>query len=160
MGTISNNEKLAFLKKGKEAEMEFAKLFKDAVSSTESEDIYDHIDVKINTNVDIKQIKKNKRANNDVNENIHWIEIKGITGHPGWAYGKSDFFSFELKDYWIVVAKEDLHNFIEKNIIKEWVKTPDEALYKLYRREGRKDIITLVTSYDLCYISTIMIKKY
>jgi len=157
---ISDNEKLAFLKKGKAAEMEFAKLFKEAVPTTESEDIYDHVDIKISTNVDIKQIKKTKRSNTDVNEHIHWIEIKGISGHDGWAYGKADFFAFELKSYWVVVAKEDLHNFISENIKKEWVKSPEEALYKLYRREGRKDAITLVTSYDLCCIATKMMKKY
>jgi len=159
MGAISENEKIAFLKKGKEAEKEFAKLFREAVPTTESEDIYDHIDIKISTGVDIKQIKKSKRSNNEVNEHIHWIEIKGITGRDGWAYGKADFFSFELKDYWLIVAKEDLHKFISERVKKEWVKTPEEALYKLYRREGRKDAITLVTSYDLCYISTKLISK-
>ncbi len=159
MGAISENDKLAFLKKGKEAEMEFAKLFSDAVPTTESEDIYDHIDIKINASVDIKKMKKTKRSDAEVNEYIHWIEIKGITGHDGWAYGEADFFSFELKDYWIVVSKEDLIKFISENIKKEWVKTPGDALYKLYRREGRQDIITLVTSFDLCYISTRIIKK-
>ena len=75
----------------------------------------------------------------------------------GWVYGKADFFSFEIQNYWVVVAKQDLQSFIAENIVKEYTTYP--TLYKLYNRKGREDIITMVTSYDLCYISSAIIKK-
>lgn len=154
---ITEQEKIAFLKKGKEVEAQFAKLFKDAVPASESEDIYDHIDIKINTNVDVKGLKKRNRSDEEVNEHEHWLEIKNVNGKNGWVYGETHFFAFELKNYFIVVDKEDLQQFIKDNIKKEIVSKP--TLYKLYRRKDRKDLITLVTSYDLCYISTRLIKK-
>lgn len=156
---FTEKDKIVFLKKGKEAEQEFASLFKNALATSEREDIIDHVDIKISVGVDVKSLKKVKREDQQVNEHYHWIEIKGITGHAGWLYGgTADFFAFELKDYWIVVSKEDLKGLIANRCSdKTWVNKPE--LYKLYRRVGRKDIITLVTSYDLCYISTCIIKK-
>ena len=154
---ITQNEKLIFLKKGKEVEKQFSDLFKNTSSTEEKQDIKGHVDIKVSVGVDVKGLKKINRSDQETNEHIHWIEIKGITGHNGWAYGEADFFAFEIKDYWIVVSKEDLQIFIKENIKKERVLKP--GLYKLYQRKDRKDLITLVTSYDLCYISTLQIKK-
>jgi hypothetical protein len=132
-------------------------LFSEALPSTEEEDIKSHVDLKITASVDVKGLKKVKREHSEVNEHLHWIEIKNVRGEPGWAYGEAEFFAFEIKDYWIVVAKKDLQEFISNNVKKEVSEKP--ALYKLYRRQGRKDYITQVTSYDLLYIATRQIKK-
>lgn len=155
---FTEKEKIVFLRKGKEVENEFSKIFKNAVSTTTEEDIRDHVDIKINVGVDVKGLKKINRNDETSNEHFHWVEIMNVLGLSGWLYGKADFFAFEIKDYWVVVSKEDLQKFTaEKCKEKIWVNKPE--LYKLYRRSGRKDIITLITSYDLCFIATSMIKK-
>jgi hypothetical protein len=126
--------------------------------SSEEEDINDHWDVKLDVKFDVKAIKKTNRSDAAPNENIHWVEIKNVHGNDGWLYGKADYFSFETEDYWVVVSKDDLQKFIsDKCAEKLWSEKPE--LYKLYRRSGRMDIITLVKTLDLCYIAEKIIKK-
>lgn len=157
--TITQGEKLVFLAKGKEVEERFAKLFRDAEATSTEEDMHDHVDLKISIGVDIKGLKKVKRNDQEINEHIHWVELKSVQGKPGWLYAQApDFFVFELKEYWVVVAKEDLQKLIAEKCVEK-IKTETPALYKLYQRKGRKDIITMVTSYDLCYVSTSIFKK-
>lgn len=155
---ITQNEKLVFLKKGKEKESDFLSLFNNAIEATEDDDINKHVDVLITIGVDVKGLKKINRNDQETNEHIHWVELKNVLGKPGWLYGEADFFAFELKDYWVVVDKHDLQRFIADKC-KDKIKVVKPELYKLYQRKDRKDIITLVTSYDLCYICTKIIKK-
>lgn len=153
MSEFKHEQKQPFLRGGRLVERAFAQLLENPKFSSEEEDQIEHWDVKF----DVKGLKKIKRSSSNVNEHLHWLEIKGITGHDGWCYGEADFFAFELTKYWIIVAKQDLQDFIKENVVKEF--TPQPILYKLYRRQGRQDIITIVTSYDLCYISSAILKK-
>lgn len=147
-----------YLNEGKSKELLFANLFSSYTLSDKNTDIIKHYDVTIgNIRIDVKGLKKVNRWDNDVNENIHWIEIKGITGHLGWLYGEADYFAFETFDYWILVNKERLQEFIKTRTIKEWVK--DKELYKLYQRPNREDVITLVKTIDLCSISDAIVIK-
>lgn len=147
-----------YLNEGKSKELLFANLFSTYTLSDKNTDIIKHYDVTIgNIRIDVKGLKKVNRWDNDVNENIHWIEIKGITGHKGWLYGEADYFAFETFDYWILVSKERLQEFIKTRTIKEWVK--DKELYKLYQRPNREDVITLVKTIDLCSISDAIVIK-
>lgn len=155
---ITQNEKLAFLKKGKEVESQFLKLFNDAYPASEEEDIKGHVDVKIAVGVDVKGLKRVNRSDQETNEHIHWIELKNVNSKKGWLYGDADFFSFEIQNYWIVVDKYDLQKLIAEKC-KGKIRVAKPELYKLYQRKDRKDLITLVTSYDLCYISSKIIKK-
>lgn len=148
----------SFLKEGKEKETLFAKLFGTYALSNKTQDMIEHWDVKIgNVKIDVKGLKKVSRSDDSVNENIHWIEIKGITGHLGWLYGNADYFAFETVKYWVIVKKETLQDYIKTNTLKEWVERP--TINKLYTRKGRQDIITLVSTLDLFYISDSVIKK-
>lgn len=149
---------MGFLKSGKETEKKFSQILKEKCSfSNEQQDIHEHWDLKIVSKVDVKGLKKVRRSDSQPNENIHWIEIKNVRGDLGWLYGDADYFAFELIDYWIVVSKEDLQNLIKEKVNKVYYDKP--TLYSLYSRKGRKDVITLVKSYDLCYISSNIIKK-
>lgn len=153
MSEFTNEQKQPFLRGGRLVERAFAELLDNPKFSSPTEDQLEHWDVKF----DVKGLKKVKRSDSETNEHIHWVEIKGITGMPGWVYGEADFFAFELTKYWVVVAKQDLQDLIKDNVVKEYTQQP--TLYKLYNRQGRQDIITMVTSYDLCYISSAIIKK-
>lgn len=147
-----------YLNEGKSKELLFANLFSSYTLSDKNTDVIKHYDVTIgNIRIDVKGLKKVNRWDNDVNENIHWIEIKGITGHLGWLYGEADYFAFETFDYWVLVSKERLQEFVKTRTIKEWVK--EKELYKLYQRPNREDVITLVKTIDLCSISDAIVIK-
>lgn len=154
---MTNFNKPAFLQHGKLAEHAFADIFSQPSFSNLRQDQMEHWDVMFQTKVDVKGLKRVRRHNGEFDEHIHWLELKGITGHLGWVYGDADFFAFELNHYWIVVSKTSLHNFIKDNISKEICAAP--TLYKLYNRYGRLDLLTLVTSYDLCSISSAIVRK-
>jgi len=148
---------MSFLSKGKMVERAFSKVLSNYKDSTEEQDINEHWDVSTDIKFDIKGLKKTKRSDENPNENIHWLEIKNVNGDSGWVYGKADYFVFETIDYWIIVDKSDLQEFIKKKIQKEWVTTA--TLYKLYRRKDRKDVITLVKTIDLMYLASSIVDK-
>lgn len=130
--------------------------------STQSEDIYDHIDFKINKtyNIDVKSLKKKQRSDTNFQEEEHFVEIKNVNGNTGWAYSqKTDFFAFETFDYWLFVSKEKLQNLVKEKVEKVFVDDVYNCLYKLYSRPNRKDIITKVKTIDLMAISDEIIKK-
>ncbi|MGA1702645.1 MAG: hypothetical protein ACO393_04085 [Methylophilaceae bacterium] len=140
---------------GKRKEVEFAKFFEKVQEATKEQDIKEHWD--FNVRYDVKMIKRKKR-NEGFDENIHWVELRNVNGDKGWLYGEADYFSFEVLDYWIVVSKNNLTKFIsEKCASKKWSNKPE--LYKLYQRNGRKDIITMVKTIDLMYICSEILKK-
>ena len=128
--------------------------------SNKSQDINEHWDYKVTDGngktykYDVKGIKRINREDGLPNEHYHFIEIKNVNGDKGWAYGEADFFKFETEEYWITVSKEALQNLIKAKTHKEYVTSPDKALYCLYQRSGRKDIMTLVKTIDLMAIAT------
>lgn len=143
------------LRIGKQKEQEFARFFRNVSQATEEQDMKEHWD--LNVRYDVKMIRRKTRGG-DFDENIHWVELRNVHGDTGWLYGQADYFAFEIEDYWISVAKEDLQKLIEEKCKdKKWSNVPE--LYLLYSRKGRKDIITLVKTIDLMYISSSVIKK-
>jgi hypothetical protein len=152
---------VGYVKKFKTIEDDFARVIKDmgeVTPSSTQEDINEHWDVKLSVKFDVKAVKKTNRSDIDTDDNIHWVELINVRGAKGWLYGEANYFSFELNDYWVIVAKEALQSFIaEKCKTKEKSERPE--LYKLYSRAGRSDMITLVKTIDLMYISEQIIKK-
>ena len=152
---------MGYVKKFKVIEDNFARVIKDMGEispSTTEQDIHEHWDVKLDIKFDVKAVKKVNRSDGETDETIHWVELINVRGNKGWLYGEADYFAFELDDYWVVVSKESLQNFIaEKCKTKEKSERPE--LYKLYNRAGRSDMITLVKTIDLMYISEQIIKK-
>ena len=144
---------MGFLEDGKKIEEKFAEMFDSFNYSTKEQDIKEHWDVEIKFKFDVKSVKKIRRNDSYHNELYHFIEIKNVNGDNGWLYGKADFFAFETFKYFIIVSKDTLQNFIAENVVKIYVDSPDKALYCLYSRAGRKDIITMITSIDLMRIA-------
>lgn len=150
-----------YLKTFKLKEVEFAEQIKNLGTVTEAtreEDMLEHWDIKLETKIDVKALRKTKRGDKTTDENIHWIELKNVNGNLGWLYGQAHCFAFELIDYWVIVDKIKLQEFI-KDKCKDKIKTETPALYKLYTRRGRSDVITLVKTIDLLYIASKIIKK-
>lgn len=148
-----------FLKAGKLKEAEFAQLFDKVTTSSKEQDMQEHWDLELSLKVDVKSLKKIKRSDNDVNENFHWVEIRGVKD-KGWLYGGcASIFAFETLDYWVIVEKEQLKKLIKDKVQKIYVTEQTEAVYKLYRRKDRQDILTLVKTIDLMKISYCVINK-
>lgn len=146
---------MGFLEKGKKVEEDFVKLFgKPATYSTKEQDINEHWDVEIDGyKYDIKGVKKVNRDDIYPNELYHFVELKNVKGKKGWLYGDADYFAFETFKYFIIVEKIKLQSFIANMVTKAYVTSPDKSLYCLYTRKDNKDVITMITSIDLVYIS-------
>lgn len=128
--------------------------------ATKEQDINEHWDVSIIGNkIDVKGLKKINRSDPEPNEEYHWVELVNVKGDKGWLYGDADYFAFELTRCYIIVTKNDLQDFIKYKCKDKKLMTDKKELYHLYRREGRKDIMTLVKSIDLVNISGDIIKK-
>lgn len=154
---------LEYVIKFKKSEYEFGQSMTDRgiiTYSSREQDMIEHWDVQVNDiKYDVKSIKKINRNDEVVNENIHWIELKNVNGKLGWLYvGLSTHIVFELEDYWVIVLKTKLQEFIAEKC-KDKIKCDKPSLYKLYTRKDRKDMITLVKTIDLIYISEEFIKK-
>ena len=132
----------------------------NVVYPSQEQDMFEHWDVQINDiKYDVKALKKINRNDEGVNENIHWVELKNVNGKLGWLYaGISTHISFETNEYWIIVSKVKLQEFIAEKC-KDKVVCDRPLLYKFYTRKDRKDIVTLVKTIDLMYISDEIIKK-
>lgn len=126
--------------------------------SSKEQDIHEHWDVSLTMQIDVKAMKKKHRSDDHTDETIHYVELKNVLGNPGWLYGEAHYFAFETEDYWLLVDKMRLQEFIkEKCAAKEWSEIPD--FYKLTQRKTRQDIITLVKTIDLMFICDKIIKK-
>lgn len=152
---------MGYVKEFKKVEEQFASTINhlgEIREASKEEDMVEHWDINLSLRFDVKAIKKVNRFDDKPNENIHWVEIKNVNGDKGWLYGEAEYFAFETEDYWVIVEKVKLQEFVaEKYKDKERSTTP--TLYKLYKREGRKDVITLVKTLDLVYVSEKIIKK-
>lgn len=153
-----------YIKTFKKSELDFAKEIQKAGNvshSTESENMREHWDLKLELKFDVKAIKKINRQDEQTNENIHWAEIFNVNGKKGWVYSGEPnlYFAFETDDYWIIVPKKDLQDLIKKKCKKEYVSYAKDALYKLYKRKGRNDILTMVKTIDLMRISIKILDK-
>lgn len=132
------------------------------VVATQDENIREHTDFKLITthNIDVKSLKKISRSDAEVQEDYHYLEIKNVRGEHSSLY--NDFtthLAFELFDCYILVEKEKLQDLVKRKVKKEFVTQAKDSLYKLYQREGRKDIITLVKSLDLVKICCKIVYK-
>lgn len=146
---------MSFLKEGKIKEVEASSLFKNVIFSNKETDINEHWDFKSEgIKYDVKGLKRINRDDTMTNEFYHFIEIKNVKGKLGWLYGEADYFIFETNRYWVIVSKLHLQEFIKDNVTKTYVNSPDEALYCLYKRDKRQDVITLVTTIDLLFLAT------
>lgn len=163
---FTNNSRNHFDKKdslelGQRAEDSFARLaiqhgFK-VTPSSEKGNIDEHFDYVIERNgkshkVDVKSIKRKSRGDKDVQDEFLWIELHSVRkNNKGWLYaGKADLIAFELKKSFRLVERLALIKLVEKMVDFEVkVTSANEALYKVYSRKDRPDLLTMIKSEDL-----------
>lgn len=117
--------------------------------STEDEDLHEHWDYLLSKDgqsirVEVKAMKKIRRADPQPQDVYAWIELKGVRpGEPGWLFGgKSDYIAFETRTTFVLVKRVNLIAFVQKNTdTSAVVNSPEAALqktaqgkYRVYQR--------------------------
>lgn len=118
-----------------------------ACTKTDSNtDMFDHIDFYIDrpsgrTSVDVK-------GNNTIDS--IWVEFKNVRGKHGWLYGKAQYIAFDMPELngFVMVSRNELKDRCEDIIEKVFV-SKNEAIRKLYTREGRMDVIAQIELKDI-----------
>jgi hypothetical protein len=149
------------LELGRRAEDAFARLavkhgFKVTASSGK-ENINEHIDYIIERNgkskkVDVKSLKRKSRGDKELQDEFLWIELHSVReNNKGWLYdGKADLIAFELSKSFRLVERLELIKLVKKLVDFEAnVSSSKDALYKMYSRKDRFDVLTMIKSDDL-----------
>lgn len=125
-----------------------------AESASRKENIYDHIDFRVTLfnkkfTVDVKGAKRDSRYG-DINTDIVWVEFLNVSGNAGWLFGKEDFIAFETEQYNFVIFDRKKLGVWCKQVVNrdKLVTSASEALYRLYRRSGRKDLLSIIKLED------------
>ncbi|MGZ9234956.1 MAG: hypothetical protein ACXW4E_05470 [Anaerolineales bacterium] len=123
-------------------------------SAAENKD--DHFDYQIKKGqgvykVEVKSKKRIHRADANTQGELVWIELHGVRCHDtGWLYGKADLIAFETNSSFRIVRRLDLIALVQKLVdFKSRVTLARDALYKIYSRSRRHDVLTLLRDEDL-----------
>ena len=134
--------------------------------SSKSENIDEHWDFHIskdaeNFKIEVKSAKRVQRNDSGIQFEYTWVEIHGVRPNDtGWLFGKADLIAFEKEFSFIFVKRLDLLGIINKKVnLVAKVRDPKDALYKIYRRDGRKDKLTLLRTSDIEEIKFMEWKK-
>ncbi|MBI5963388.1 MAG: hypothetical protein HY863_07945 [Chloroflexi bacterium] len=148
------------LELGEKAEAHFVELARQSgwkvSASSKAENIDEHWDYRIekdkeNFKVEVKSAKRVHRNDNRIQFDFTWVEIHGVRPNDtGWLFGKADLIAFEKQNSFIFVKRLDLLAVVNKKVnLVAKVNDPKDALYKIYRRDGRKDKLTLLPASDI-----------
>jgi len=138
---------------GKRAHVEFAALAESkgfkATDSLPEDDMINHIDMYLEKSgklftADIKAMKKINRSDAEAQDKYVYVEFKNVRGDKGWLYGAADFIVFETKSTFEIVNRKGLVSYCEQAVERKFVSFARDALYKMYRRDGRKDLISMI----------------
>jgi len=100
--------------------------------------------------VDVKSRKKIKRKDNNVDDEVIWIEFKNVQGKNGWVYGAANFIAFEREDSFLIVSRPALAKLCEKIVdLKQINVNVKYPLYTGYQRYGRNDLLSLIKIEDI-----------
>ena len=78
---------------------------------TDREDMQEHVDVHLhnfNTDHTILVDHKGRKFLGPWSDEVKLVEYKNVNGHPGWIFGKADYFAFQHIDHFLMVRKETL----------------------------------------------------
>lgn len=128
---------------GTDAERKFVDIMRSnghkVTSSNRYQDMHEHWDFMIDgvDTVEVKSRKKTNRHNQEVDDEVIFIEFKNVRGDDGWVYGKAKYMAFETVEGFILVPRSLLATLAEERIKATFMSRP--TLYKSYRRRDRPD---------------------
>jgi hypothetical protein len=136
-------------------------------ASSGKENINEHIDYIIERDgkskkVDVKSLKRIKRGDKKTQDEFLWIELHSVReNNKGWLYdGKADLIAFELSKSFRIVNRLELIKLVEKLVdFEAKVSSSKEALYRVYSRKDRHDLLTMIRPDDLLGIKYVDWKK-
>lgn len=111
--------------------------------------------------IDAKGPKKNQRGDKDYDDTMQWLELKGVSGKPGWLYGKAKYIAFRTKTKILFARREKLAKFAERVTEgKELVFENPHGFYIPYQRKkyGKSDVTIKVPMSDIEKLSDFGIK--
>jgi hypothetical protein len=123
--------------------------------SSQHENIHEHWDYLIERKtesyrVEVKSEKRLMRNEDVPQQNFIWVELKNVHGELGWLFGRADLIAFERGRTFLIITTNDLKKLVKEKVdLKSIVKNPNEALYRIYQRKGRKDKLTLLPMKDI-----------
>ena len=123
--------------------------------ATREENMFDHTDFHVSkgsfsASLDVKAEKKISRRDAEPQSNFLWVELTNVNGDFGWAYGKSEYIAFQTGEGFLLVLTKLLLEYVElKCDYEAYADYPEKALYKMYNRRGRQDVVTLISVQDL-----------
>ena len=133
------------------------KLVYACTKTNASTDIFDHIDFYIDrpsgrTSVDVK----GKNTIDSI-----WVEFKNVRGKNGWLYGKAQYIAFDMPELngFVMVGRNELKDRCEQIIEKVFV-SKNEAIRKLYTRDGRMDVIAQIQLNDINDLKSYRLIRY
>ena len=148
--------------KAKIDEAEFAKRLENPVMANHQQNTLEHWDVQGTldgqlSKFEVKGLKRLKRKDPEPQDDLACVEYVGITGHPGWVQGQSDYIAFKRIKYpWLVVNRKQLWEMVEAKLkernyspsIKPWY---EKEAYATYDRSyfGKKDKFCWVPYEDI-----------
>ena len=161
---------------GEEAQQEFSRLLLRCRRATESEDKYDHWDLKgVLPDLAGKRLTFDVKDNVDRGRKAFPVELQGITGKPGWLYGKADCIAYNHPESFTVIWREGLVRLVERLMEEHCVDlnwyTDDEADWTVlgrgkpgqmvYRRLkwGRDDRVVLVDANEVFAVANVIVLK-
>ena len=111
-----------------------------------NDDIYGHFDMVMDNNVE--KIKVDHKTIKMKQDDSFIVELKGISGHPGWIYGKSDLIAQERYDNYTLFETNKVKDLCD-NVIDTGVTLNRPANYWCYSRSNYNDLITMIPFDDL-----------
>ena len=66
---------------------------------------------------DVKGMKRKNRNDKEKQDEWAWVEGTNVRGNPGWVKGRADYIVFERSEYWLMVNREELLNFV---LVYKW----------------------------------------
>ena len=152
------------IEEGEQGEKRFKKIIESfgllVREASFKENVHQHIDFFVEGktdklrdfkfSVDVKARKRTSRGSNEYDEEYTWVEFKNVQGRKGWLYGEADKIAFEVEKGFLMVDREDLVKWCEEKVdFKKSVRTAASAIYKVYTRKGRDDLITRIKTKDI-----------
>ena len=158
---------MSSLSRGKDTELKFSRHLTNVIWSTKQEDMKAHWDLKGSLNgskifkFDVKGLRGKSRRGG-IDPSVLWIESKNVNGDKGWLYGEADYIVFEQLQSWIVVKRLKIIPFIRSKLKHnnyERVYRATDALYRIYTRKNRSDLLSMALIEDIKHIMACEIPK-
>ena len=120
-------------------------------AATRAQQIDDHLDyVTDQGSFDVKSRKRISRGDVGEQDEKVWLEMRNVMGNDGWLVApKLDFIAFEREDDFVIVRRALLKELATRLCKFNIVDSNCEALYNLYQRQGRKDVLTMIRMDDV-----------